>query len=316
MGNSHSSAQYHVHFSEEGDAKRIKKACSGAGTDEVAIIKILANRSTDERQKIKEKYRALYGKDLEKMLKGDLSGCLEKTILAMLDRPCEFDAKLLKQAMKGAGTHEDILIEILCTRANSQIEAIKGAYKQMFPNDLAVDVQSDTSGTLRKLLLSLLEADRDERFEVNASLAEQDAKELYEAGENRWGTDELAFNTVLTKRNCLQLRATFKAYEILHGTAIAEVINREASGDVKKAYLTIVQCTNDCQAYFAEVLHEAMKGTGTDEGTLIRIVVSRSEVDLPSIKERYQEIYKVSLAEAVKSETSGDFQKVLLALIK
>ncbi|XP_078396005.1 annexin A13-like isoform X2 [Cetorhinus maximus] len=316
MGNSHPGIQYHMHFSEEGDAKRLKKACKGAGTDEVTIIKILASRSTEQRQKIKEKYRALYGKDLEKMLKGDLSGNLEKTVLALLDRPCEFDAKLLKEAMKGVGTHDDILIEILCTRANSQIAAMKEAYKQMFPSDLAIDVQSDTSGTLRKLLLSLIEADRDEGFEINESLAEQDAKELHEAGENRWGTDELAFNTVLTKRNCMQLRATFKAYEILHGTAIEEVIKKETSGDVEKAYLTIVQCTKDCQAYFAEVLHEAMKGAGTNEDTLIRIVVSRSEVDLPSIKERYQDMYKKSLAEAVKSETSGDFQRVLLALIK
>ncbi|XP_067887095.1 annexin A13-like [Heterodontus francisci] len=316
MGNSHPSIHYHVHFSEEGDAKRIKKACKGAGTDETTIIKILASRSAEQRQKIKEKYRALYGKDIEKMLKGDLSGCLEKTILAMLNRPCEFDAKLLKEAMKGVGTHEDVLIEILCTRANSQIKAIKEAYKQLFANDLAIDVQGDTSGTLRKLLLLLLEADRDEGVDVNESMAEKDAKELYEAGENRWGTDELAFNTVLTKRNSMQLRATFKAYEILHGKDIEEVIKSETSDDVKKAYLTIVQCTKDCQAYFAEVLHEAMKGVGTKEDTLIRILVSRSEIDLPSIKERYQEIYKTPLAEAVKSDTSGDFQKVLLALIK
>ncbi|XP_048452249.1 annexin A13 isoform X1 [Rhincodon typus] len=316
MGNTHPGIRYQVHFSEEGDARKIRKACKGAGTDEVAIIKILANRTTAQRQKIKEKYRALYGKDMEKVLKGDLSGCFEKTILAVLDRPCEFDAKLLKEAMKGAGSNEELLIEILCTRANSQITAIKEAYKQMYTNDLTIDVQSDTNGTLRKLLLSLLEADRDEGFEVNVNLAEQDAKELYEAGENRWGTDELAFNNVLTKRNCMQLRATFKAYETLYGTAIEEVIKTEISGDLKKAYLTIAQCTKDCQAYFAEVLHEAMKGAGTNEDTLIRIVVSRSEVDLPSIKERYQEMYKISLAEAVKSETSGDFQKVLLALIK
>ncbi|XP_067832746.1 annexin A13-like [Heptranchias perlo] len=316
MGNTHPSIQYNVHFSEEGDVKRIRKACKGAGTDEVAIIKILASRSNEQRQKIKEKYKALYSKDLEKVLKSDLSGCFEKAILAMLDRPGEFDARMLKEAMKGVGTHEDVLIEILCTRANSQIKAIKEAYKEMFQSDLTNDVQSDTSGTLRKLLISLLEADRDEGFEVNENLAGQDAKELYEAGENRWGTDELAFNTVLTKRNCVQLRATFKAYAILHGTDIETVIKSEASGDLKKAYLTIVQCTKDCQAYFAEVLHEAMKGAGTNEDTLIRIIVSRSEVDLPSIKEKYQEIYKKPLADAIKSDTSGDFQKVLLALLK
>ncbi|XP_072127121.1 annexin A13-like [Mobula birostris] len=316
MGNTHTSAQYHVHFNEEEDAKRIRKACKGVGTDEITIIKVLASRSTEQRQKIKEKYRDLYKKDLEKVLQGELSGCLEKTLLAMLDWPCHFDAKLLNKAMKGAGTDEDILIELLCTRANSQIIATKEAYKQMFPCDLETDVQGDTRGTLQKLLLSLLEANRDEWSEVNEGLAEQDAKKLFEAGENCWGTDEMAFNTILTKRSCMQLRAIFKAYETLHGSSIEEVIKREASGDVKKAYLTIVQCTKDCQAYFAEVLHEAMKGTGTDEDTLIRILVSRSEVDLPNIKEKYQEMYKKPLADDIKLETSGHFQKVLLALVK
>lgn len=32
------------------------------GTDEVAIIKVLASNSSEQRQKIKEKYRILYGK--------------------------------------------------------------------------------------------------------------------------------------------------------------------------------------------------------------------------------------------------------------
>ncbi|XP_069771498.1 annexin A13, like [Narcine bancroftii] len=316
MGNSHVSAQYHVHFSEEEDAKKIRKACKGTGTDEMTIIKVLASNSIEQRQKIKEKYRALYGKNLEKVLQDDLSGNLQNTLLAMLDRPCDFDAKLLNKAMKGTGTDEDILIELLCTRANSQIIATKEAYKQMFTCDLVNDVQSDTSGTLRNLLVSLLEADRDEGLKVNEDLAEQDAKKLFEAGENCWGTDELTFNTILTKRSSLQLRATFKAYETLHGSSIEEVIKREASGDVKKAYLTIVQCTKDCQAYFAEALHEAMEGVGTREDTLIRILVSRSEVDLLSIKESYQEMYKKSLADEIKSETSGYFQKALLALVK
>lgn len=57
--------------------------------------------------------------DLEKALREDLSGDVLKTLLAMLDQPSYFDAKLLNKAMKGAGTDEDILIELLCTRANS-----------------------------------------------------------------------------------------------------------------------------------------------------------------------------------------------------
>ncbi len=42
----------------------------------------------------------------------------------------------------------------------------------------------------------------------------------------------------------------------------------------------IVRCAKNPQLYFARRLNAAMKGVGTDEDTLIRIVVGRSEASL------------------------------------
>ncbi|KAM8967880.1 annexin A13 [Pelodytes ibericus] len=315
MGNFHPTIKLHHDFDAERDAKKLHKACKGMGTDEKSIIEILANRTSEQRQQVKQKFKSMYGKDLEKVLKSDLSGNFEKTALALLDRPCEYDARELRNAMKGAGTNESLLIQILCTRANSQIRNIKESYKKLFDRNLEADVKSETSGYFSKILISLLQANRDEGLEINEDLAGKDAKRLYDAGEDRWGTDESEFNIVLATRNYMQLRATFKAYEILHGKQLEDVIKSETSGDLKKAYSTIVQVTKDCQGYFAKKLNKAMKGGGTDEATLIRILVTRAEIDLETIKERYQQLYKKSLAEAIKSDTSGDFCKLLLALL-
>ncbi|XP_004607693.2 annexin A13 [Sorex araneus] len=305
----------HQRFDVKRDAKTLHKACKGMGTDEAAIIKILSSRTSDQRQQIKQQYKAAYGKDLEDVLKSELSGNFEKTALALLDQPREYDARQLHKAMKGLGTDESVLIEILCTRTNKEITAIKEAYQRLFNNSLESDVKGDTSGSLEKILMSLLQANRDEEDDVDKELAGQDAKDLYDAGEGRWGTDELAFNEVLAKRSYKQLRATFQAYQTLIGKDIEESIKEETSGNLQKAYLTLVKSAQDRAGYFADCLYEAMKGAGTDEKTLIHIIVTRAEVDLPEIKTKFQMKYEKSLADMVSSDTSGDFRKLLLALL-
>ena len=40
----------------------------------------------------------------------------------------------------------------------------------------------------------------------------------------------------------------------------------------------VVRCVHSRPMYFAEKLYKSMKGLGTDDNTLIRVVVSRSEV--------------------------------------
>jgi hypothetical protein len=64
-----------------------------------------------------------------------------------------------------------------------------------------------------------------------------------------------------------------------------------------------------------QVLHKAMKGLGTDDTTLIRIIVTRAEIDMQYIKAEYLKKYRKTLNDAVHSETSGNYRAFLLALL-
>lgn len=64
-----------------------------------------------------------------------------------------------------------------------------------------------------------------------------------------------------------------------------------------------------------QVLRKAMKGLGTDDATLIRVIVTRTEIDLQYIKAEYLKKYKKTLNDAVHSETSGHYRAFLLSLL-
>ena len=88
-------------------------------------------------------------------------------MVALFSELIEYDCDQLRGAMKGAGTNEDTLIEIIASRNLGQIVAIKKKYKEKFNRDLEGDVKKETSGTLRHLLISLLQGSKSTNTQPN-----------------------------------------------------------------------------------------------------------------------------------------------------
>jgi hypothetical protein len=234
----------------------------------------------------------------------------------MMMTPAEYDAYQLNDAIEGAGTKEGVLIEILCSRSNQQINEAKAAYKTKYGKELEKALMSDTSGHFRRLVVSLCTANRMEGHPPDISKARQDATELHQAGEKQLGTDESKFNQILCSQSYEQLRLVIGEYKNIAKKSLEQSIKSEMSGDLEKGMVTIVNIVENRPLYFANRLFHSMKGAGTKDDTLIRVIVTRSEVDLVQIKGEFQRTHGKSLEAMIEDDTSGDYKKMLLAIAR
>lgn len=299
----------------EADSAALRAAMKGFGTDEQAIIDILTTRSNAQRQLIKEHFLHEYGRDLIEDLKSELGGKFEDVIIALMFPPVQYICKQLHKAMAGMGTNESSLVEILCTKTNEEMAEIVTCYENMYDRPLAEHMCSETSGHFRRLLTLIVTGVRDPAKTVDPEKAKEQAEALYNAGEAKLGTDEEVFNRIMAHGSFAQLRLVFEEYKQVSGQTIEQAIKHEMSGELHEAMMAIVECVQSPPAFFANRLFKAMDGMGTDDTTLIRIIVSRSEIDLGNIKEEFERLYNRTLVSAVKSETSGDYKRALCALI-
>ncbi|XP_065315049.1 annexin A5-like isoform X2 [Gordionus sp. m RMFG-2023] len=304
-------------FDPRADAEKLMKAMKRMGTNEKEILNIVARRSNNERQMISHTYQELYKKDLIKDLKGELSKKLEKIILALMIPVLEYDCLTLRNSIKGIGTNECLLIQIICSKSFQQLTSIQECYKKCYSTELINDLKHDTSGNFEKILISLLTIDRKQAHEEDRQKVIVDAKALAkESSEKLLFFNKAIFIEILTSRDLNHLKNVFAEYERITKLNIEDVIRKEMHGDSEHALTALVECIRYPSSFFAKRINHTLEGMGTQEDELIYIIVSRSERDLGRIKQEYERIYDKSLEQCIKSDTSGDFEDALLLIIK
>ena len=162
--------------------------------------------------------REIFTKSLVEELKSEIGGHFLQGVLGLLTQTDEFNASCVHKAikvnlfehfwmkiilinalLKGLGTDEETLIELLCTREGSEIQKLAEAYKkcniiqfwqmfvckpantfqQGFNRDLSKDIEGDLSGDLGKVLISITSGFRQQNNVPDLDLAAKEAEELY-----------------------------------------------------------------------------------------------------------------------------------------
>ena len=293
----------------------LRNACQGAGTDEDAIVRVIASTTNPERALIRRLYTQKYNEDLVSRLQSELSGDFKDAAVGSFMTPTEYDAYCLNGAMKGLGTKEGVLSEIIGSRTPQELQAIKQVYAANYGETLDNAVAGDTSGDYQKLLLALLQCQRSQSPMADPNGCAADAAALYQAGEGKWGTDEATFTRIFATRSPADIALINQNYKQHAGKGLLGAIDAEFSGDTKELLDTIVRSNVDPYGYYAGRIHESVAGLGTNDSRLIRNVCARHAVDLPLIKQAYTRDYGTDMLQDIQSDTSGHYRQVISSLV-
>jgi hypothetical protein len=134
----------------------LNKAAKGWGCDESAFIDILGKASEVQTDLIEAEYEKQSGKSLKKLIKDEMSGDLESAMLLRLESPLDAAVYLLRGAMKGMGTNEDVIARVIGGANKDEVQQIHARFDARYTRSLTADLKDELSGNLEKAVLKWL----------------------------------------------------------------------------------------------------------------------------------------------------------------
>ena len=296
--------------------EKLHEALYNSKTKEQDLIDIIKSTDLLKRLSISHYYEAVYGKKLQDDLNSKLSSDFKNLVKNLFLTPTEIDVEDIKNAFKGNSTDETILIEALTTKPKFMTDELKKSYKALTKKELKDDIEKNfTSDThLKKNLVTLLNATRSTNQKPNQSSCEKDAESLIKSKEDDWFNNEKIFENIFAKKSPEELVMIARYYFKKKGIPLTDAIEKNATGKNKKILKEVFYNTiNPCELY-AEKIYNAIKGLGTNDEDLIRVLTTRNDIDIDDIREMYNWKYKQNMLDDIAGDSSGNYQNLLLHL--
>ncbi|KAH7863161.1 hypothetical protein Vadar_014093 [Vaccinium darrowii] len=220
------------------------------------------------------------------------------------------DAEIMRQAVQGWGTDEKTIINIIGRRNAVQRKLIRGAYEEIYQEDLVERLESELSGDFENAVYRWI-LDPTDR---NAVLA------------NDAITQSATDYRVIVELSCTyssqELLAVKRAYQARYKHSLEEHLAAHTSGDLRKASLVgIYRYDGDeIDAYLAHseanVLHNAIEEKVLNHDEVIRIVSTRSKAQLMATFNRYKDDYGTSITKHLVDDTANEYLAAIRTAIR
>ena len=281
-----------------------------------AVLQVVENSDLEKRLQICIYYAETYGKSLYSELKTKLSGHFKALAIHLFIHPITFYAKLLKKGLKSFGGDEDIILEALTSQTQEEMRQIESAFKAETGNELINEIEKMFTGVLKKNLINLITTPRNKETNPDSVKCEKLADLLINVGEGNWAGNDNIFKEVFIKSSGEELILIGRYYYKKTGNNILDIIDKKISGKNKILLREVLYNNIIPQELYAEKIYNAIKGLGTNNSLLSRVLVLRHEIDMDEINDFYKDKYKNDMKDDIIGDTSGNFQKLCVLLAK
>lgn len=229
------------------------------GMDDSKFVSAMCRKRTDlDMKKLRDAYSQLHGRNLIEDIKEDTTFHFKKSLMDLCTPQCVTDVHILYDATtKGDDTNEEAISHILCLRSAQEINVLKRAYTLEHDEGLEFDIKEDTSGSLQRLYLKLLQADRPDPGEEQV---ESDMGNLF-GQDGTVGANEEAFVDCIAGTSYDYVRRLDDAYQTKFKRSLSNQVKKEFKANLQHAMLVLVTPRGK---YWAGQLRRTMQNIGSN----------------------------------------------------
>uniref|UniRef100_A0A1I8F8T1 Annexin n=1 Tax=Macrostomum lignano TaxID=282301 RepID=A0A1I8F8T1_9PLAT len=252
------------------DAEAIQRALNESPVDQQSIIDILTRRVASQRAAISAAFADIDpdGQCLsEKARRARRQKILTDSVGFSASTSPSSTPASCGQALESPQADEASLIEILCSRTQSKIEAAKMAYRQMYGRSFAEDALEGISGPFKTLLNGLAGRSRPEGAVFDCDQARRDGRTLADEGPAGWAAGGRLTELLIERSNAhMRRRRSPSASGFCAAKTAAAAAGSKTSASMVKL---------------------RVPAGDHDDQVVLRVVISRCELDMVQIKEAF-----------------------------
>merc|ERR1712165_35624 len=230
--------------------------------------------------------------------------------------PVETECRMLKKAVDGLGANKMMMYTILCGRSNDDMELLKKTYYKMYTDDLVSRMAGEVGGDMKKILMGAVQA-AEEEYDPdfhNEDKAKEDAEEIYNAGQGRWGTNEAKMAKIVVLSPPKYLKLVNEVYADMYGYTLFKAFEKELGRLGGEAALFTLGMKLKPYETVAGLIKKATKGLGTNEILLTCNIIRYQDI-MGHVYIAHEQLFEKSVHKRVKDECSGNYKEILLAVL-